>query len=472
MRRGKYLAKNTAIFALGNIGTRLISFFMVPLYTKWLSTSDYGITDLIVTVAFVLVPIFTFNIGEAVMRFDLDEEADYDKVMSVGLFFSLLSAILTLLVFPISLFSSELYKYKMYLYLYCLTNGASTILICNLRGKERLLSYAISNIILAFGIAVFNLLFLGVLHWGVKGYLLSYIVAQVIVIVYACISGSVMKTVVNFSLNVTLLKNMIKYSFLLIPTSLMWWIMNSSDRIMVTALISVSANGIYAISYKIPSLLTTLSTIFNQAWSYSAIKENNSLDRVSYTNKVYFQLFDNLLIVTAVLLFIMKPFMKFYVQSEYYQAWRYTPYLLIGMLFCTLATFLSTTYTVNKDSKGFLLSGMVGAVVNILLNFIFIPIMQCSGAALATCISYITVFIFRSIHTRKYIKLKLFTKHHIVLLIIIVIMGLSMYINNIILSEIILALELILMIVLSRNIMILYFNYCKSLILKFLRYQR
>ena len=315
MRREKYLAQNTAIFALGNIGTRLISFFMVPLYTKWLSTSDYGITDLIATVAFVLVPIFTFNIGEAVMRFDLDEEADYDKVMSVGLFFSLLSAILTLLVFPISLFSSELYKYKMYLYLYCLTNGASTILICNLRGKERLLSYAISNIILAFGIAVFNLLFLGVLHWGVKGYLLSYIVAQVIVIVYACISGSVMKTVVNFSLNVTLLKNMIKYSFLLIPTSLMWWIMNSSDRIMVTALISVSANGIYAISYKIPSLLTTLSTIFNQAWSYSAIKENNSLDRVSYTNKVYFQLFDNLLIVTAVLLFIMKPFMKFYVQS-------------------------------------------------------------------------------------------------------------------------------------------------------------
>lgn len=69
MRRGKYLAKNTAIFALGNIGTKAISFFMVPLYTQWLVPSDYGVVDLIATVAFVLMPVFTLNIGESVMRF-------------------------------------------------------------------------------------------------------------------------------------------------------------------------------------------------------------------------------------------------------------------------------------------------------------------------------------------------------------------------------------------------------------------
>lgn len=91
MRRGKYLAKNTAIFALGNIGTKAISFFMVPLYTQWLVPSDYGVVDLIATVAFVLMPVFTLNIGESVMRFDLDEGADYDRIMSVGIVFLLLS---------------------------------------------------------------------------------------------------------------------------------------------------------------------------------------------------------------------------------------------------------------------------------------------------------------------------------------------------------------------------------------------
>ena len=260
MRRGKYLAKNTAIFALGNIGTKAISFFMVPLYTQWLVPSDYGVVDLIATVAFVLMPVFTLNIGESVMRFDLDEGADYDRIMSVGIVFLLLSVALTFLVYPFSLFFSELAAYKSYLYLYCLTYGFSTILICNLRGLERLLSYAIANIILTFGIAVFNMLFLGVFRMGVKGYLLSYIVAQFVVILFAFITGSVKHTVDNFSLNFDLLKEMVKYSFLLIPTSLMWWIMNSSDRLMVTAMIGVSANGIYAISYKIPSFLTTLST--------------------------------------------------------------------------------------------------------------------------------------------------------------------------------------------------------------------
>lgn len=469
MRRGKYLAKNTAIFALGNIGTKAISFFMVPLYTQWLVPSDYGVVDLIATVAFVLMPVFTLNIGESVMRFDLDEGADYDRIMSVGIVFLLLSVALTFLVYPFSLFFSELAAYKSYLYLYCLTYGFSTILICNLRGLERLLSYAIANIILTFGIAVFNMLFLGVFRMGVKGYLLSYIVAQFVVILFAFITGSVKHTVDNFSLNFDLLKEMVKYSFLLITTSLMWWIMNSSDRLMVTAMIGVSANGIYAISYKIPSFLTTLSTVFNQAWSYSAIKENESTDKVCYTNKVYFQLLDNLIIITAVLLFLMKPFMKVYVSKEYYLAWKYTPYLLIGMLFCTLGTFLSTAYTVNKDSKGFLWSGTIGAIVNIVLNLILIPIMQCHGAALATCISYILVFIFRAIHTRKYLKLRLFIKNHYLSIGILIIMAFSMYINNMILSEMVLAIELLLIMILKRDTLMLYFYSLKNLVYKMKR---
>ena len=80
--RGKYLAKNTALFALGNIGTKMISFFLVPIYTNALSTSEYGVTDLIASICTVLVPILTCNIGESVMRFALDEDADYDKIMN------------------------------------------------------------------------------------------------------------------------------------------------------------------------------------------------------------------------------------------------------------------------------------------------------------------------------------------------------------------------------------------------------
>ena len=87
MQRKKYLIKNTLLFSLNSIGTKLIVFFLVPLYTKAFTTAEYGIIDLVTTIATLLVPSITLNIGEAVMRFSLDEDANQNEIMSVGVFF-------------------------------------------------------------------------------------------------------------------------------------------------------------------------------------------------------------------------------------------------------------------------------------------------------------------------------------------------------------------------------------------------
>ena len=99
--------------------------------------------------------------------------------------------------------------------------------------------------------------------------------------------------------------------------------------------------------------------------------------------------------------------------DSYYDAWKYTPFLIIGCVYLTLGTFMATSYTVHKDSFGYLFSGLFGAVFNILLNFILIPVIGVYGAALATCISYIAVFMFRVFHTRKYIKYDIMYKEFI-----------------------------------------------------------
>ena len=78
--RGRYLAKNTAIFAIGNVASRLISFFLVPLYTNILTTAEYGVVDLVNTLCTVLAPILILNINEAVMRFALDNEYRVDGI--------------------------------------------------------------------------------------------------------------------------------------------------------------------------------------------------------------------------------------------------------------------------------------------------------------------------------------------------------------------------------------------------------
>lgn len=449
--RGKYLAKNTLIFALGNFGTKIINFFLVPIYTAILTTSQYGTIDLITTIITVVAPAVILNMGEALMRFPLDKDADSSGITSTGLVFLIFGAVTSLLIIPISGHIPILSKYSVHLYLYTAAYACSQLFLCSLRGKERLLQYSIGNIINTFLIAILNIVFLIVLKRGIEGYLTAYIIANFITAIYAIAVGGIIDDIRHFHLDSYLTRNMIKYAIVLLPNTFMWWITNSSDRIMVTAMIGAAANGIYAISYKIPTLLSTVASIFNQAWSYSAIKENQSKDRERFNNQAYYGLLAIIAIAALGMMLIMKPFLNIYVSKTYYAAWKYTPYLIVGLFFMALGSFLATPYTVYKDSKGFLFSALTGALTNIVLNYFLIPAMGTSGAALATCISYIIVFFYRVIDTRKYLTIHVFQPKYIATMLLMIAAGFTMYIDGI-MGLMLNCCEFIIVIVLYRDI--------------------
>ncbi len=449
-QRNKYLLKNTVIFSIGNFGTKIISFFLVPLYTNILTTREYGTVDLIYTIGMVLVPLLTLNIGESIMRFALDKDADCDKIMSTGITILIFGAIIGLLILPIANLFESVSNYSIYIYLYTLTLAFSQIFLCYLRGKEFLLKYSIGNIIQSLTIAIFNIIFLIGMKKGIEGYLMAYILANVCTGLYGFWAGKVNLVIKKYSIDLELSKNMIKYSVVLIPNSFMWWIMNSSDRMMVSAMISVTANGVYAVAYKIPTLLSTITTIFNQAWSYSAIREDESEDKEEYNNRVYDNLVTIVIVVATGLLMIMKPFLSVYVGKEYYAAWHYVPYLIVGFVFMTLGSFIATSYTVHKDSMGFLISGTVGAIINLILNFILIPMMGVSGAAFATCISYFGVFAYRIKDTQKYIKLRVFKRKQICGYALLILSAMTCYLDNCI-GQTLLVIEFICIIFLNKE---------------------
>lgn len=401
--RNKYLIKNTFIFTIGNLGSKLINFFLVPIYTYVLTTAQYGTVDLVSTVCTVTIPIFTLNICESVMRFALDKNADKEQIIRIGSTVLLIGSIIALLIVPFCGFFSQLDRYKFYIYFYSITLAASQLYLCDLRGKELLIQYACGNILYTFLVAVFNIIFLVKCKGGIEGYLLAYILANTITAIYALICGKGYKLPFVFYFDKKLFLRMTKYSIVLIPNSFMWWIMNSSDRVMLSSMIGVAANGIFAVSYKLPTLVTTTTSIFNQAWSYSAIKENGARDEGEYNNQILFKMTGLVMFIGIGMMTFIKPFLSVYVSKEYYCAWKYTPFLIIGCVYLTLATFIGTSYTVHKDSFGYLFSGLFGAVVNLGLNYVLIQKIGMYGAAFSTGASYILVFIYRLIHTRKYI---------------------------------------------------------------------
>ena len=85
MNRGKKLENNVILMTIGNIGSKILTFLLVPLYTSCLSSNDYGISDLILTTVSFLLPIFSIQISEALLRFALDKEIDDKQVFSIGL---------------------------------------------------------------------------------------------------------------------------------------------------------------------------------------------------------------------------------------------------------------------------------------------------------------------------------------------------------------------------------------------------
>ena len=430
--RNRYLLKNTLIFTLGNIGSRMISFFLIPLYTNVLTTSQYGTVDLITTISTVAGPMLTLNIAESVMRFGLDKNADKEKNTQCGSIVLLGAALVGLLLIPVCRKITGVSDYAIYVYFYVISLSASQLYLCDLRGKELLLQYSVGNILQTFMIAALNIIFLFAFKMETRGYLLAYIIANFVVALYAIVVGKGYKAFSFHGIDKEKMKEMIRYSVVLIPNTFMWWIMNSSDRVMVTYMIGAAANGIYAVSYKLPTLVSTLTGIFNQAWSYSAIREEGTSDEAEYNNSMFKKLTAIAVMMGLGLLLVTKPFLRIYVSNNYYEAWKYTPFLIVGCVYLTLGTFMATSYTVHKDSFGYLFSGMFGALFNIVLNFLWIPLIGVYGAALATCISYIAVFMFRVFHTRKYIRYNVLYKEFVCGSILLLLSASSMFVDNIV----------------------------------------
>lgn len=428
--RGKYLAQNTLIFTLGNIGSRLISFFLLPLYTNCLTTGQYGTVDLITTIATVAVPMITLDIGESLMRFGLDKNTNHNENTQISLFIFIISVFIAIPLCLLLGHFANIGKYSMYILMYMISLAAYQISQSDLRGKELLLQYSIASILETLLVASFNILFLLIFHFGIGGYLLAYGIANLIAAIYCVVVG---KSYVAFGFHLIRKKqfrDMVSYSFALIPNTFMWWITDSSDRILVTSMIGASANGIYAVSYKLPTIVSAIASVFNQAWLYSAVREQNANDEVSYNNMILRTLTGWSIIVGLGVLAFTKPFLKIFVAPNYYSAWKYTPFLIIGVVYMTLGTFMATSYTVHKDSLGFLISGMFGAIVNVILNLLFIKPLGVYGSALATCISYLSVFIFRYFHTRKYLRYSLHNKEFILGSLLLLISSVVMFINN------------------------------------------
>lgn len=419
MNKYKKLASNTLIFAIGNFGSKILVILLTALYTKHISPENMGTKENLELMALFLQPIFTFALQEYLIRFGLDDSYDKRQVFTTSACMTFIGMAAVILIVPGLRFISFLdfiTGYSMLLALYVCTSALRMLCAQFVRSRDMVKLYALDGIIATLTLLFFSYIFIAGLKMGVKGFLLSVICSDLLSAAFLCYTANLRSFFGLKHLSLPLAGKMMKFALPLIPTIVMWTITSLSDRLFLTYMrsdrvaLGSSATGIYGVANRIPNLISMVSTIFFQAWNMSAINENKSADRGKFYEKVYAAYEAILFIAAAGLIMISKPVTNFLVSddnfSEYSLAYIYTPILIVAAVFTALNQFLGGIYSVTKHTQNSFWTSFVACFVNLILNYVMIPVIGIHGAAIATLMSYYLCYWARIIDARYYIPFR------------------------------------------------------------------
>ena len=410
MDKYKKLATNTLIFAIGTFSSKVLSFLLMPFVTRMMQTGEYGAADLVQQTANVLIPIVFLQINSAALRFALDKATDKKEVFTVGIRTTIQGFIVFLLfAYPISLIEINDFRlgdYIVLIYVFVLVSGTRQLCQQFVRGMGHVKTFAIDGIIATATTLLFTILFLGPFHWGVTGYIVAIIASDLCSIIFFFVTQKLWKYVSFGKISKKLKTDMLKYSVPLMPTIILWWVINVSDRYMVTYFIDSSANGLYTAASKIPNFIIMFSSIFIDAWQLSAVDEYDNEGVAKFFTKVFRVYSGGIFAVASMLILFCQLFTRILVSPDFFTSWRYVPILIIATSMSCLVNFLASVYMAEKKSVMAMVTALSGALTNIILNLILIPHYGANGAAIATVAAFAVVFISRGKNTRRYVKIK------------------------------------------------------------------
>lgn len=403
-RKIKNLLGDTFVFALGSFGSKLILFFLVPLYTNVLSTEEYGTADLVITVGQLLMPFTSLVVADAVLRFGLEKGTRREDVLVSGCAVVAAGSVVTAAVTPLFGLYGDIAQWRWYLFGYVVASMFNQVGFTYLKVADKNRLYALMSVLQAAVLATLNYVLLVVVGTGVEGYLLSNIAAVGGVFVVLFFAGGLHRDCLGGHLDKALTRRMLVYSAPLVLNNVSWWVMQSADRVIVSAFAGAAALGLYTAAVKIPSLINTLTTIFSQAWGVSSIRELEGDNDTAFYSNVFYGFsalsFAACIAVTA----ITKPFMSVYVGADFFESWRYVPLLLVAATFGSVSSFFGAIYGALKLSVGVMRTTLVSAAVNLALCFALTPFIGVWGAVVATLVAYVVIAHARMFGVLRYVK--------------------------------------------------------------------
>lgn len=413
MSRSKELAKNTIILTVGKLCTQFVSFFLLPLYTAILAANEYGVADLFAAYVSLLLPLVCWQFDQGIFRFMIDVRGDQKKIRE--LFSSItLTNVFQCICFGFLFFLAQFFirsEYKYYLLASVILNMWASVLMQFSRGLGKMLYYSVGSFITATSTVVLNVIFLVFLHMGAHGLFRSTLLAICINIVYLTV---VLKTWRYFdirSFKISIVKEVAAYSLPLIPNQISGWVLNASDRAVISHFLGLTYNGIYAIAYKFSSLVATFYGFFNMAWVEIASVHFNDEDRDSFIQNMIQTALSFFCSVCLCIIAVMPFVFPIMIDKKYDPAFYHIPILLVAVIFQITVGLFSSVYIALKNSVDIAKTTLLGAVLNLVVHLSLIKFMGLYAASVSTLVSYAIVAVYRGFDIKRYVNIKLRTAY-------------------------------------------------------------
>lgn len=411
-REGK-LVKNTMILAIGTFFPKVAIFITLPLLTAYLSKAEYGTYDLVLTLVSLLLPAATLQIQSAAFRFLIDVRSDEEEKESIitniyGFIVPVSVAALVIMYFVMRDLSTPI-KISICMYFFCdiISNANKQII----RGLSNNTAYAIGSFIGALGQILLVLLLICVYHQGLVGGIVAICVAELLSALYLLFAGKIYKYISLKKLSLHKVKEMIAYSWPMVPNNLSQWVIHVSDRLVISAFLGVTANGIYAVAYKLPSILSFAQTTFNMSWQENATLTAKDNDVTQYYSSMFAAFFNIVAGGMAFLIGISPVLFGLLIRGDYHEAYSQLPILYMGILFYCLSSFWGGIYVAFKQTKAVATTTIIAAVINLAIDLITIHWIGLYAASISTLVSYMVLCILRLMGVQKIITLDYNVKH-------------------------------------------------------------
>ena len=369
------LVSNTLLFAISNFSSKLLSFFIRPYLSYALDSPDVmGVSSLLQQATNLLI-----------------------TVVSLGF-------VVLLLAMPLVRLIPNAAEYLGFLYLCVLASCLRTLCTQFIRARMLNRLVAIDGVLTTLSLLLYYLLFLSVFKMGATGFLLANALADLTSMVFVFIAGGCWRYFKPKAFNTALWKDMLRYCLPMIPASISFWIINASDMFFVQGMCENyggrSGNhwvGLLSAGYFLPQIITILGSIFYEAWQLSAVTEET--DREAFFSKIFRVYASVLFCCVAGIIMLCQVLMRVF-KAEYFDAWTFVPFLTLCSMLTCLNQFLNSIYVVYKRSTGSLFTMLAGAVLNLILNYLFILHWGPWGVTLASFLSLMLVFLLRAYSTR------------------------------------------------------------------------